>query len=99
MNNPPPDVEQSLSFVPELSIVAVLYGDDNWARAVITKDGNGLYRIHSERWDISDFAVVGEAFWSQCDTGISIFNDLDPARDAAISALKLITRTAVFPYE
>ena len=78
-------------------MVEILYGDDNWARVLITKDSRNIYRIHPERWDISDLTIIGDAFWSMWGHHSTLTDDIEIARSSAREVLRGIPRSVVIP--
>jgi hypothetical protein len=82
---PPPD----LTLQPTISgqsIVELIYSDSKQQRAIITRDGSGIYRIHLQWWDTSDWKAWAEAFWAG--GGSSSFTDkIETARTLARDAL------------
>ena len=97
MEPPSPDLNQRPSFGKGLSIVEVTYGDENWARVSITRDERGVFRVHAERWDISDFPVIGRACWNQLGHSDSLTDDIAIAREMAADTLRKIPRSTIIP--
>jgi len=96
---PPPDVDQPPQFAPELAVVEVMFGDEGWARVSITRDARNIYRVHAERWDVSDLTVTGHAYWNLWGHGSSLTDDIEIARNMARDALRTIPRSSVAPYD
>jgi hypothetical protein len=71
------------AFVPELCLVELVYSDDRQARVAITRDKQGLYRLHPERWDLSELSTLGRGYWGPWGDTSSITDDLDVARRMA----------------
>jgi hypothetical protein len=97
MEAPAPDLNQRPHFGRNLTIVEVSYADDNWARVSITRDERGIYRIYSERWEISDFAETGQAYWNTLGHSDSLTDDLSIAQAMAAESLGKIWRSSVIP--
>ncbi len=95
MNIPPPDIAWLPKFVTDWTIVEAIYSDDKHSRVLITKDSKGLYRIHPERWDVSDLTTMGGAFWNQWGQHASFTDDVAIARQMAREALPAIPRSTV----
>ena len=82
---PPPDLAHQPS-IPEQRTVETLYSDSKLQRAIITCDSSGMYRIHVQRWDTSDWKAWSQAFWAG--GGSSSFTDnIEAARKLAHEAL------------
>src|SRR5215469_17933848 len=67
---PPPD----RSVRPKIAgqeVVEVVYSDSQAERAVITNDSSGIYRVHVQFWDTSDWNAGHGAFWNGGDTSIT----------------------------
>jgi hypothetical protein len=97
MKVPAPDATQRPKFLPELSVVEVIYSDDKHARVAITKDRQNLYRIHPERWDLSDLTILGHGYWSQWGHHASFTDDIEIARQMAHETLRNIPPSTVIP--
>ena len=78
---PPPDVAHLPSFTDQ-RIVETIYSASKDRRAIITIDGTGDYRVHSEWWDTSDWKEWQKAFWYGHNTG-SHTDSLERARELA----------------
>ena len=75
---PPPDYAHRPSYSDQ-RVVDVLYSATGEQRAVLTQDGEGLFRVHIEWWDTSEWAYVRLAQWVE--QGRSSFADsIDRAR-------------------
>ena len=98
MEIPVPDMNQRPSFGRNLTVVEVSYADDNWARVSITRDERGIYRVHPERWEISDLEIIGHAYWNSLGHSDSLTDDIAIARGLANDSLRIITRSTVVPY-
>ena len=98
MTIPPPDISQAPQFGQGLSVIEVMYSDDQQLRVSITKDDSGLYRVHPERWDISDIEYAGYAYWNTWNQVNSITDDLEIARKMARQALSSTPRSESMPY-
>lgn len=46
-------------------VVEVIYSPSNSVRGKITKDSAGVFRVRTQFWDLSDWELVGMAYWSQ----------------------------------
>jgi hypothetical protein len=78
---PSPDVAHQPTISGQ-STVEVLYSDSKQQRAIITQDGSGIYRIHVQWWDTSDWKAWAKAFWAG--GGSSSFTDnIETARKLA----------------
>jgi hypothetical protein len=95
MEIPSPDLTHVPRFINDWVVVETLYGDDNWVRVLITKDGRNIYRIHPERWDISDLTIIGHGYWSAWGHSSSFTDDIQIARTLAEEALRAIPRSSV----
>ncbi len=83
---PPPDLAYEPT-IPGQTIVETLYSDSKRQRAMIARDGSGIYRIHVQWWDTSDWKAWSEAFWSA--SGSRSFTDnIESARKLAREALR-----------
>jgi hypothetical protein len=69
---PSPDLAHQPS-IPGQTIVEILYSDSKQGRAIITRDGSGVYRIHIQFWDTSDWSAGYGARWAG--GGSSSFTD------------------------
>lgn len=65
---PAPDVKEVPTF-PAETVVEAVYSEDYKHRAIITCDQSGLYRIHVQYWDTSDWARGYGANWMGCRGG------------------------------
>ncbi len=97
MRSPPPDRNQTPTFVVELDLVEIVYSDDGQVRVSITRDRRGIYRVHPERWDVSDFAVAGQAGWTQWASGATFTDDIEIARAVARESLRITPRSPARP--
>jgi hypothetical protein len=97
MKLPAPDLAKAPRFGPELTIVDVIYSEDKQVRVSITKDRQNVYRIHPERWDVSDMTVIGHAYWNPWGHSDSLVGDLETARIMANEALRTTPRSTVIP--
>lgn len=97
MEIPLPDVAHRPLFANDWVVVEVVYADDNWARVLITKDGLGVFRIHPERWDVSDLLIIGKGFWSQWGHQASFTDDIEIACKLAREVVSTIPRSEVMP--
>jgi len=97
MDIPAPDVTHQPRFVPELSLVEIIYSPDNHARVVIAKDRRNLYHLHPERWDVSDLTVIGHGTWCSWGYQNSMTDDIDIARQLAREVLPTIPPPEVSP--
>jgi hypothetical protein len=95
MELPPPDLTQK--FAPELTVVETVYSEDKQIRVSITRDARKTYRIHPERWDVSDLTTVGHAYWNQWGHSASLTDDLEIARAMACESLRITPRSSVIP--
>lgn len=94
MNIPPPDLSHAPGFAPELALVDTIYADDNQVRVGITRDSAGLYRLHPERWEISNLDVLGYAYWNPYGRSSSLTDDIGIAREMAFEALRTTPRSS-----
>ena len=99
MNLPDPDHTRVPRFVPELQLIELVYSDDGYARVAITQNRQRLYCIYPERWDVSDFTVIGEGYWNSWGGGTSITDDIEIARTMAREVVGTIPRSKVIPNE
>jgi hypothetical protein len=84
---PPPDLALQPK-IPGQNIVETLYSDSRQHRAIITRDTSGIYRIHVQVWDTSDWKRGYAAFW--VGRGSNTFTDtLEVARTLAREHLAL----------
>jgi hypothetical protein len=97
MEIPSPDINQSPSFGRHLTVVETTYADENWARVSITRDDRGIYRVHPERWEISDLTVIGRAYWNPLGHGDSLTDDISIARQMAADELRKVHRSTIIP--
>ena len=95
MEIPSPNTDEAPRFGSELTVVEVTYADENWCRVSVTRDKRGIFRVHPERWEISDLEIVGEAYWNSFGDIGSLTDDLEIARVLAADALRKITRSTV----
>jgi hypothetical protein len=78
---PPPDLADRPS-IPGQNIIDTLYSDSNQQRAIITRDTSGIYRIHVQFWDTSDWKAGYGARWSGVGSG-SFTDTVEVARALA----------------
>jgi hypothetical protein len=84
---PPPDVSHWPSIAGQ-NIDEILYSESKYERAIITRDASGIYRIHMQSWDTSDWKDGYGAFW--CDRGSGSLTDkIELARKLAREKLLL----------
>ena len=83
---PPPDTSASFRHVEEEEIEC-LYSPRRQYRVVISRDHQGRYRVHRQRWDISDWDVANVAFWSEDDQMATITDTIESARTFAAERL------------
>ena len=82
---PAPDLADEPSIAGE-KIMEMLYSDSKEQRAIITRDASGIFRIHVQFWDTSDWKSGYGARWSG--GGSSSFTDtIEAARTLAREAL------------
>jgi hypothetical protein len=97
MDIPPPDLTHRSKFAGDLNVIETIYSEDKWAKVEITKDTRNIYRIHPQRWDVSDLTIIGSGYWSQWGHGASITDDISIARQLALEAVRAIPRSVVIP--
>jgi len=95
MDIPSPDLTHMSKFVDDLEVVETVYSEDKWARVEITRDARNVYRIHPQRWDVSDLTIIERGFWNQWGHGASFTDDISIARQLAHEALQVIPRSVV----
>jgi hypothetical protein len=95
MSYPAPDVGQAPRFGDSCRVVETVYGPENRSRVSISVDSAGTYRIHPEFWDVTDFEIIGYAYWNSVSAS-SLANDLDIARGLAAESLALVASAAQF---
>src|SRR5688500_15728442 len=78
---PPPDETQQLSTSGK-TVVETLYSPSRQQRAIITRDTTGIYRIHIQFWDTSDWSAGYGAFWAPGGSG-GITDTIEIARNLA----------------
>ena len=83
---PSPDVTHQPSFSGQ-RIVEMIYSDSKGARAIITIDDTGLYRIIVQCWDTGDWREWQKAFWYG-DGSSSHTDTLARAHQLAVEALR-----------
>jgi len=83
---PPPDTDSIPAYIRE-SVEEILFSTNNLFRAVITRDEQGVFRVHRDYWCVSDFEYIGEGYWCQCDRMNTMTDTLENAR--ALSKQKL----------
>ena len=87
---PAPDLADAPSIAGQI-IVETLYSDSNEQRAIITRDPSGIFRIHIQFWDTSDWKAGYGARWSG--GGSNSFTDtIEVARTLAREALAELPR-------
>ena len=82
---PPPDLSHQPSIAGQ-SIVEILYSESKGKRAIITGDASGIYRIHIQFWDTSDWKSGHGAFWYG-DGSNSFTDTVEKARKLACEEL------------
>jgi hypothetical protein len=97
METPAPDLNQPPNFGRNLKVIEVSYADDNWARVSISRDERGIFRVHSERWEISDLTTIGRAYWNTLGHSDSLTDDIAIAREMAADSLRKIPRSTMIP--
>jgi hypothetical protein len=97
MDIPAPDQARPPSLPYGRELVTIVYSEDEQVRAVIMRDAQNLFRVHPERWDVSDLTVIGYAFWSPWGAGDSITDSLETATQIARELLDKVPRTVVVP--
>lgn len=83
---PPPDTESWPSYISE-EVHELIFSDSKERRAVITEDTQGLFRVHTDYWCLSDFDYIGEGYWVQDDHFATITDTIENARKLAREAL------------
>jgi len=82
---PAPDLADEPSIAGQ-TVIEKLYSDSKEQRAIITRDASGIFRIHTQFWDISDWKAGYGARWAG--GGSSSFTDtIESARPLAREAL------------
>jgi hypothetical protein len=84
---PPPDLSHQPSIAGQKT-VEILYSDSKYKRAIITHDPSGIYRIHIQSWDTSDWKAGHGAFWYGNDSS-SITDTIELARKLAYEELHI----------
>jgi hypothetical protein len=84
---PLPDLSHQPSIAGQ-NIVEILYSDSKHERVVITHDASGIYRIHVQLWDTSDWKAGHGAFWSG-DGSSSLTDTVELARKLASEELHI----------
>lgn len=85
-NPPPPDVHSIPRYHSE-SVLEIVFSRTKERRAVICRDGEGLYRVHTDYWCIADFDFIGEGYWAQDDRFATITDTPERAKQLAHEAL------------
>ncbi|MCH7227435.1 hypothetical protein [Haloferula sp. A504] len=83
---PEPDTDSQPIYVSE-EVLEILFSPSRRYRAIITKDREGLLRIHRDYWCTSDYEYIGEGYWCQNDTLATITDTIESARKLAQEAL------------
>jgi hypothetical protein len=78
---PPPDETQQPSASGQ-TVVETLYSLSRQQRAIIARDATGIYRIHIQFWDTSDWSAGYGAFWAPGGSG-GITDTIETARNLA----------------
>jgi hypothetical protein len=76
---PGPDLTEDPVF-PNESVVEVQYSKAQRNRAIITRDRQGAFRVHRQRWDSSDWEAGGTPCWTPGDSGATVTDTLERAR-------------------
>lgn len=84
---PPPDVTTQPRLTSE-TVLELLFSRTNQFRLVISRDRRGLFRIHRDKWCVSDWDIIGEAFWIQDGHFVTMTDTLASARQLAREALQ-----------
>jgi hypothetical protein len=87
---PPPDPSCPAAY-PGETVVETILATDQAHRVAISRDARGLFRVHLEQWDTSDWDVVGQVYWTEC-AGNTITDTLPSARRLAEDALQPFQR-------
>jgi hypothetical protein len=83
---PPPNTSHKPSIAGE-TVVELLYSPSQRERGIITLDAQGLFRVRTDFWDVSDWDFIREAYW--CQKHIGTFTDtLTSARTLCLERLK-----------
>ena len=75
---PPPDTTRMPRHRHE--VLECIYSADNGYRAVLTRDGRGLFHVSCEKWDLSEWELCGYGIWSPIGSGVTIADTIDNAR-------------------
>jgi hypothetical protein len=70
---PPPRPDTRQPRLVAQTIVDVVYSASGSDRAIIGLGSDGVYRVRTEHWNVSEWYSDGLAFWSQCH--LSTFTD------------------------
>jgi hypothetical protein len=97
MKIPEPDLAATPRVASEYKVVETVYAEDKQIRVSILADENNLLRIHTERWDVSDLDVIGEAFWMPWGHSVSFTDDINIARDMIAESFRITPRSTVIP--
>ena len=93
--SPSPDLKHRPSYCSE-SVVEVLHGFGEY-RAVLTHDGQSLFRVRIEHWDTSAWGDAGVAQWLDAGGTTTIVDTLERARLIAAERLRVFTSRADEP--
>jgi hypothetical protein len=85
---PPPPNTAVLPSFPGERMVQVIYSESKKERVFITVDPSGLYNIHGQRWDDSDWKDCGKAFWTHASSTGGRTDSIDTARGIAAEELR-----------
>jgi hypothetical protein len=83
---PPPDTSSRPRYIGE-QVMEVLFSRAHQYRATVTQDSRGLFRVHRDRWCISDWEVAGAAYWAQDDRLATITDSVEAATRLAEESL------------
>jgi hypothetical protein len=90
---PPPDLAHEPS-IPGQSIAETLYSNSMRQRAIIDRGGSGMYRIHLQWWDTSDWKAWAKAFWAGGSSS-SFTDSIETARKLAREELNELPQRQV----
>jgi len=77
-----PDIHNEPKFIAE-DVVEILYSRKKTYRAIITRTQQHTFHIRRERWDLSDWDIIGEGYWNPDDPFTTLTDRLDTARTLA----------------
>lgn len=84
---PQPDITIPPSYSRE-RVLEVIYVADRSRRAVLTET-SGSYRVHVQRWDVSDWDYTEQASWLTEDQFATMASSLEIARALAAEELHI----------